>query len=49
MTIIINPEPYVPFRRILDDGRMLDIHQMTFGNFRLYVGPQDYPIYDDGW
>lgn len=49
MTLIENPEPFVSLRRLLDDGQQLDIHPMTFGKFRLYVGPQNSPVYDDGW
>ena len=49
MTIILNPDPCVVMRRLLANGTMLDIHAMTFGKYRLYVGPQDALWYDDGW
>lgn len=36
-------------RRVLADGRLLDLTPLTFGRVRLCVGPADLPVYDDLW
>lgn len=49
MILIDNPDDYTVLRRLLPGGNQLDIVPMTFGKFRLYVGPQGSLYYDDGW
>lgn len=44
-----NPYPGSVAHRDLDDGRVLVLYPMLFGNMRLCVGPQDEGWYDRGW
>ncbi len=32
-----------------DDGRLITITPMTYGKFRLTIGPSDIGVYDDSW
>lgn len=35
--------------RTLPNGKLLQVVPLTFGRARLYIGPADMPVYDDGW
>lgn len=38
------------FRRLLNDGRVLEIEPMTFGKFRICLSPREGAFfYDDSW
>lgn len=45
----MSEDPTEVYRRILPDGRLISVNAMTFGKYRLHVGPSDAPFYDDGW
>lgn len=44
-------ESYEPqFRRVLPDGRVLDVWPLTFGRSRLHIGREAGTMfYDDSW
>lgn len=50
-TITDTHDPYLGAiaHRDLDDGRVLVLYPMLFGNLRLCVGPQNEGWYDKGW
>lgn len=37
------------YRRVLPNGRLIAVMEMTFGKHRLTIGPVDCPVYDDGY
>jgi hypothetical protein len=39
----------VLYRRLLGDGRMIDVTPLTFGRARLHIGPVDADAYTDAW
>lgn len=42
-------DPTAVHQRLLPDGRLITVTAMTFGKFRLNVGPADAYWYDDGY
>lgn len=43
-------DPKPQYRRVLPDGRVLDVWPLTFGRSRLHIGPEvDGMFYDDSW
>jgi hypothetical protein len=44
------PLPYgVLYRRLLADGRLIDVTPLTFGRARLHIGPADDDAYTNEW